>query len=62
MYEIKNEAINIIGKMPDDSTLEDIIEELYFKVQVDEGLKQLDNGNFISHNEVKQRISKWIIK
>lgn len=62
MHEIKTEALYIIGKIPDDSTLEDIIEELYFKAQVDEGLSQLDNSNFIPHNEVKQSVSKWIIK
>ena len=62
MIDIKSEAIALIEKMPDGSTLDDIMEELYFKAQVDEGLRQLDNGGFISHDDVKQRISKWIIK
>jgi predicted transcriptional regulator len=62
MIDIKSEAIAIIDMMPFDSTIDDIMEELYFKAQVDNGLEQLDEGNFISHAEVKQRISKWIIK
>ncbi len=62
MIDVKSEAIAIIEEMPNDSTIEDIIGELYFKAQVDEGLRQLDNGEFISNEEVKQRASKWIIK
>jgi len=48
--------------MPVHSTIDDIIEELYFKAQVDEGLRQLDNGEYLTNEEVKERISKWIIK
>ncbi|HPI18781.1 MAG TPA: hypothetical protein PKY56_00285 [Candidatus Kapabacteria bacterium] len=52
----------MIDRMPDNSTIDDIIEELYFKIQVDEGLRQLDNGEYLTNEEVKERISKWIIK
>ena len=62
MYNTKAEAIAMIDRMPDNSTIDDIIEELYFKIQVDEGLRQLDNGEYLTNEEVKERISKWIIK
>lgn len=35
---------------------------IYFKMQVDAGLKELDEGKSIPHAEVEQRISKWITK
>ncbi|MCX6153320.1 MAG: hypothetical protein NT007_04085 [Candidatus Kapabacteria bacterium] len=62
MVDFKSEALAIIKEMPSDSTIEDIMGELYFKAQVDVGLKQLDEGNSLSHTEVKERMSKWIIK
>jgi len=62
MINTKSEAMAIIAQMPNDSTIEDIMEELYFKAQVDIGLTQLDNGEFISNDIVKQRASRLIIK
>jgi len=38
------------------------MEELYFKIQVDSGLKELDEGKSISQEEVEKRMSKWLIK
>ena len=31
--------------------------ELYFKMQVDDGLKELDEGKGIPHEEVEERIA-----
>jgi predicted transcriptional regulator len=49
-----------LDKLPDDSKYEDIIAEIYFKQQVEEGLMQLDEGKGISHDEVKKRLGKWL--
>ncbi|MBM2813887.1 MAG: hypothetical protein HW421_649 [Ignavibacteria bacterium] len=62
MLDVKAEAIAIISEMPSESTIEDIMEQLYFKAQVDGGLKQLDKGEFIPHDEIKQRVSQWMSK
>jgi predicted transcriptional regulator len=34
--------------------------ELYFKEQIDAGLKGLDDGNGIPHEEVEKRMSRWL--
>jgi predicted transcriptional regulator len=57
---IKQQVINII--LPDDITVEDVMAELYFKLQVDTGLKELDEGKGIPHEEVEKRMSKWLTK
>jgi hypothetical protein len=62
MYTIKDEVIHLVNSMPDDITVDDIIAELYFKLQVDAGLKELDEGKGIPHNIVKDRIAKWLKK
>ena len=46
--------------MPDDASLDDIMAEIYFKAQVDAGLRELDDGKGIPHAEVEKRMSKWL--
>jgi predicted transcriptional regulator len=53
MARIKQQVIQIIQSLPDNVTLDDIMAELYFKLQVDAGLKELDEGNGIPHEEVE---------
>ena len=49
-----------LKKIPEDATYEDIIAEIYFKKQVEEGIEQLDNGQSLSNDEVKKRLEKWL--
>lgn len=56
---IKEEVIQLIEKMPDDCTVEDILYELYLKQKVDKGLQDIREGRVVEHEDVKQRMSKW---
>ncbi|OGU36207.1 MAG: hypothetical protein A2068_08280 [Ignavibacteria bacterium GWB2_35_6b] len=62
METTKNEVIKLIEDLPENVNIDDIIEELYFKIQVDSGLKELDEGKRISHDEVEKRTAQWIKK
>lgn len=55
----KQEALKIIQGLPDDCSTDDILAELYFKKQVDAGLKDIAEGRTITHEELKTRIAKW---
>jgi len=59
MSMVKEEAIRLIEKMPDDCTLEDILYELYLKQKVDKGLRDIEQGQVLEHEEVKQRVFRW---
>jgi len=59
MSREKSEVIELIRKLPDNVTTADIMEELYFKQQVDKGLQDVAEGRVISHEELKKRIAKW---
>ena len=52
----------MIQSLPDNVTLDDIMAALYFKLQVDAGLKEIDEGKGIPHEEVEKRMSKWLTK
>lgn len=56
----KEKVIELIKALPDDITVDDIVEELYFKSQVDEGLAQLGRGEGIPHEDVEKRMSRWL--
>lgn len=60
MAAVKQQVIRIIQSLPDDVTVDDIMAELYFKLQVDAGLKELDEGKGIPHEEIEKRMSKWL--
>lgn len=60
LSSVKEDLLEMIQKMPDDVTIDDVMAELYFRDQVEAGLEQLDNGEGIAHEDVKERHSQWI--
>lgn len=62
MAEIKKQIIQMIEALPDEVTVNDVMAELYFKLQVDSGLKELDEGKGLSHEQVEKRMAQWLIK
>lgn len=62
MSETKAKVIELIKSLPDQTTIDDIISELHFKLQVDVGLKELDEEKGIDHSEVEKRLGKWLQK
>lgn len=60
MAGVKEQVIRMIQSLPEDVLIDDIMAELYFKLQVDAGLKELDDGKGIAHDEIEKRVSKWL--
>lgn len=50
----------MIRMMPEDISVADIMAELYFRQKVDSGLRQLDEGKGLPHEQVKERLGKWL--
>lgn len=62
MAKLKEQVIRIIKGLPENATIDDVMAELYFKLQVDAGLKELDEGKGIPHADVERRMSRWLAK
>jgi predicted transcriptional regulator len=60
MSSVKEKVIEIIGKLPEDADYDEIMAEIYFKQKLDKSLEQIEEGKVISHEEAKERLSKWI--
>lgn len=55
--QVKTEIVRAIQDLPDDATVEDAMERLYFLGKVERGLEQSE-GETISHEEIKARFLK----
>lgn len=58
MSSIKETMIDIINKQPDDSSYEEILQELSFVNMANKGLKDTKNGRTTEHEKVKKEIEK----
>ena len=58
MPVVKEEAIKLIENLPDNSSWDDIIYEMYVKKKIDIGLKAAQAGQTVSHEDVKKRFAK----
>ena len=55
---MKREIVKAIEDLPEDATVEDAIERLYFLAKVERGLEQSQSGEGLSHSEIKERFLK----
>jgi hypothetical protein len=60
MITTKEQVIELVKALPDNATLDDVLEEIYFKLQVDQGIAELDRGESIPHEEVERRLAKCL--
>jgi len=53
--QVKNQIVQAIQDLPEDATLEDAMERLYFLAKIERGLEQSESGDTIPHDEIKAR-------
>ncbi|MBU0608575.1 MAG: hypothetical protein KKI08_11865 [Armatimonadetes bacterium] len=56
----KQRAFELVSRMPDDATLEDIQYHLYVLAAIERGEKDIADGKVLSHAEVERRLSAWL--
>ena len=57
---IKESAQQIIAGLPEDVTWDEIQYRLYLKEMIDEAEEEIAVGKGISHDEVEERLAKWL--
>lgn len=60
MGSVKESVIQMIYRMPDTASVQDIMAELFFRQKVDGGLQALDENQGIEHRVVKERLKRWL--
>lgn len=49
--KVKERLLDAVRDLPDDASVEDAMERLYFLAKIEEGLRQADAGETVSHEE-----------
>ena len=57
---VKEKMLRAVEALHEDASIEDAMERLLFLAKVERGLEQADSGRTLSHQEVKERVSKWL--
>jgi predicted transcriptional regulator len=58
----KQLAIRAIRELPDDASMDDIVEQLAILESIRKGEEDIDAGRFISHEELKLQVKQWLSK
>jgi len=60
MESAKEKAIQLIRRLPDDTTLEEIQYHLYVKQKVQRGMQDVEEGRVYTQEEVEKRMKRWV--
>ncbi len=55
----KEEVRRLLEALPDGASYEDIQYHIYIQQKIDRGLEASERGDFISDEEIEQRIARW---
>jgi len=59
MESLKQEAINVISKMPDTAEIDDIMYRLYVIDKVRKGREAVQRGEVVLIEDLKKEIESW---
>jgi hypothetical protein len=56
----KKDILKAINKLPEDATIEDAMERLFFLHKIERSLRQMDEGRTLTQEEAKAQLAKWM--
>jgi predicted transcriptional regulator len=59
MQTAKQEVMELLQQLPDDSSLEEIQYHLYVRQKIQRGLQDVEQGKVHTQKEVEKRMKKW---
>ena len=62
MKTAKQEVFDLLEKLPEDASLDDIQYHIYVRQKIEKGLEAAGRGNVISQEEAERRMARWLEK
>ena len=62
METAKAQVQQILERLPEDASLEDIQYHIYVRQKIEQGVEDVEAGRVVSHAEVQRRLAKWLTK
>ncbi len=56
----KEIARNVIDALPEDTSMDDIMQALYLQAKLERAERSIEEGRGIPHEEAKKRLQKWL--
>jgi predicted transcriptional regulator len=53
--KVKDRVMEAVRDLPEDATVEDAMDRLYFLAKVEQGVQQAEEGRTVSHEEARRR-------
>lgn len=60
MQTTKQEVSDLLNRLPDDCTLEDVQYHLYVLQKIERGLMDVEEERIYTQEEVEKKMSKWL--
>lgn len=56
---IKQLVLDVTNELPDNATIEEILDAILLRIYIQKGLNDIKNGNVISHEDLLKEIETW---
>ena len=56
----KQATQQLLERLDENVTFEDIMYEVYVLQKIERGLRDVEEGRVVSHEEAKQKLSRWL--
>lgn len=56
---IKELVMEVTNSLPDTATIDDIIEAIYIRLKIEEGIKDAENNKELTTEELLEEIEQW---
>ncbi|MFO8034054.1 MAG: hypothetical protein R6U88_02670 [Candidatus Bipolaricaulota bacterium] len=60
MSTAKEAVLRMLADIPDDASFEDIQYSIYVRQKIERGMRDIEEGGILTHQEVEQRMARWI--
>lgn len=55
----KKLLIDVISELPDDASVDDLIERLLFVKSIEDGIKEFENGVYVPQSDIENMVEEW---
>lgn len=56
---VKERVLETIQSLPEEFSLDELVDRLILLEKIEEGLKQVEEGKTVSQEEAKEKMKKW---
>jgi hypothetical protein len=56
----KEQILHLLEELPDDATWDEVLERIYFVAGVRKGLQELNAGEGIAHERIREEYAAWL--